>query len=217
MELSLDKATWDLHLDATGNIATVGEADFPALLSQRITHRLQTFKGECFLDREIGVPYYEEILKKNPDLGRIRSLLSSVISGIDGVDLTKYNETDSTFKDVKVGAWFHNAITWAVEKGYVAGMSPDSFKPNDNLTREQLVRILYNYAKDNVVDVTGRADLTVFEDYYKISSWAYEEMSWAVHNKIVSGMTATTVGPKGTATRAQAMQIIKQFDAMAAN
>ena len=75
MELSLDNATWDLYLDATGNIATVGEADFPALLSQRITHRLQTFKGECFLDREIGVPYYEEILKKNP-----------VISGVDGVD-----------------------------------------------------------------------------------------------------------------------------------
>lgn len=86
MELSLDNATWDLYLDETGNIATVGEADFPALLSQRITHRLQTFKGECFLDREIGVPYYEEILKKNPDLGRIRSLLSSVISSVDGVD-----------------------------------------------------------------------------------------------------------------------------------
>lgn len=86
MELSLDNATWDLHLEATGNIATVGETDFPSLLSQRIKHRLQTFKGECFLDREIGVPYYNEILKKNPDLGRIRSLLSSVISEVDGVD-----------------------------------------------------------------------------------------------------------------------------------
>jgi hypothetical protein len=33
----------------------------------------------------VGVPYYEEILKKNPDLGRVRSLLASVIKGVDGV------------------------------------------------------------------------------------------------------------------------------------
>lgn len=85
MELSLEKSTWDLHLDSTGNIATVGDSDFPSLLSQRITHRLQTFKGECFLDREIGVPYFEEILKKNPDLSRIRSLLATIINGVEGV------------------------------------------------------------------------------------------------------------------------------------
>ena len=146
-----------------------------------------------------------------------RAQFVQLLSGIDGVDLTQYNETDSTFKDVKTGTWFHNSITWAVSKGYVAGMSPDSFKPNDNLTREQLVRILYNYAKDKGVDVTGRADLGVFEDEGKISDWAYEEMSWAVENKIISGMTATTVGPRGTATRAQAMQIIKQFDSLESN
>ena len=152
-----------------------------------------------------------------PNATLTRAQFVQLLAGIDGVDLTQYNETDSGFADVKVGAWFHNAITWAVEKGYVAGMSADSFKPNANLTREQLVRILYNYAKDNGVNVEGRADLSIFEDESKISSWAYEEMSWAVHNKIVSGMTATTVGPKGTATRAQAMQIIKQFDALASN
>ena len=84
MQLALDTATWDIGLDGSGNIAVL--VDPSALLAQRIQCRLQTFKGECFLDREIGVPYYEEILKKNPDLGRIRSLLSSVISGVDGVD-----------------------------------------------------------------------------------------------------------------------------------
>jgi len=86
MQLALTTSTWDLYLDSSGNIATLADKPVGPLLSQRITHRLQTFKGECFLDREIGVPYYEEILKKNPDLGRIRSLLSSVISTVEGVD-----------------------------------------------------------------------------------------------------------------------------------
>lgn len=83
MQLALETSTWDLHLDNTGNIATLSDA--VALLSQRIQCRLQTFRGECFLDRSIGVPYYSEVMKKNPDLGRIRSLLASVIAGVDGV------------------------------------------------------------------------------------------------------------------------------------
>ena len=85
MQLELDNATWDLVLDGTGNVKTLGSDDAPALLSQRIKHRLQTFRGECYLDRSVGVPYFSEVLKKNPDLSRIRSLLASVISGVTGV------------------------------------------------------------------------------------------------------------------------------------
>ena len=84
MQLALDTATWDIGLDGSGNIAVL--VDPSALLAQRIQCRLQTFKGECFLDRSVGVPYYDEVLKKNPDLGRIRSLLASVIKGVDGVE-----------------------------------------------------------------------------------------------------------------------------------
>lgn len=83
MQFSLDTALWDLSLDSSGNIAMV--SDSVPLLSQRIQCRLQTFRGECFLDRSVGVPYFSEITRKNPDLARIRSLLASVISGVDGV------------------------------------------------------------------------------------------------------------------------------------
>ena len=152
-----------------------------------------------------------------PNATLTRAQFVQLLSGIDGVDLEDYADRDSGFKDVKKGAWFHGAVTWAAEKEYVAGMSADSFKPNDNLTREQLVRILFNYAKANGIDTEGRADLTVFEDCSKVSSWAYEEMSWAVDAGIINGMSETEIGPRGTATRAQAMQIIKQFDAVASS
>jgi hypothetical protein len=83
MQLALDTSTWDLELDSSGNIATL--SDPAALLSQRIQCRLQTFRGECFLDRSIGVPYFSEVTRKNPDLARVRSLLASVVAGVEGV------------------------------------------------------------------------------------------------------------------------------------
>ena len=86
MQLALDTATWDIGLDGSGNIAVL--VDPSALLAQRIQCRLQTFKGECFLDRSIGVPYFTEILKKSPDLGRVMSLLAAVIATVEGVKKT---------------------------------------------------------------------------------------------------------------------------------
>lgn len=85
MQFALEDETWDIHLDSTGNIAVLSDKPFGPLLSQRIKHRLQTFRGECFLDREVGVPYFSEVLKKNPDFGHIRSLLASVIRGVENV------------------------------------------------------------------------------------------------------------------------------------
>lgn len=85
MQLALNETEWDIYLDRTGNLATLGIKHFGKLLCQRIKHRLQTFQGECFLDRRVGVPYFSEVLKKNPDLSRIRSLLASVISSVEGV------------------------------------------------------------------------------------------------------------------------------------
>jgi len=85
MQFALATLTWDLYLDSSGNIAVLPDKPVAPLLSQRIKHRLQTFRGECYLDRSIGVPYFSEVMKKNPDLGRIRSLLASVISGVEGV------------------------------------------------------------------------------------------------------------------------------------
>jgi len=85
MQLALTTSTWDLYLDSSGNIATLEDKPVGPLLTQRIKHRLQTFRGECFLDRSVGVPYFDEVMKKNPDLSRIRSLLASVINGVEGV------------------------------------------------------------------------------------------------------------------------------------
>lgn len=88
MQFSLATETWDLFLDETGNISlrkseTLDE--LVDLICQRVKCRLQTFRGECYLDRNMGVPYFQEVMKKNPDLGKVRSLLAATIVGVEGV------------------------------------------------------------------------------------------------------------------------------------
>lgn len=89
MQLALDTNTWDIFLDSTGNIALLDDSpkdSLADLICQRVRHRLQTFQGECYLDRSVGVPYFAEVLKKNPDLRRVQALLVATIQGVEGVN-----------------------------------------------------------------------------------------------------------------------------------
>ena len=88
MQLALDTNTWDIFLDSTGNIARLDDSTperLVDLICQRVRHRLQTFQWECYLDRSVGVPYFSEVLKKNPDLRRVKNLMVATINGVEGV------------------------------------------------------------------------------------------------------------------------------------
>ena len=74
----------DMFLDASGQLAVT--QTFEDLVADRLRTRLRTFLGENFLDRESGVPYFEEILIKNPDETRVRNLLLAAASSVEGVD-----------------------------------------------------------------------------------------------------------------------------------
>jgi hypothetical protein len=79
----LDDNLHDLSLDSTGNIRM--SANAAEDLSSRIECRLRTFKGEWYLNRDLGVPYYSEVLKKNPDIEKVRALLLSELVKVQGI------------------------------------------------------------------------------------------------------------------------------------
>lgn len=81
--LALDEKNHDLFLDATGNLAF--HTDFADVVAQRIHCRLQTVKGEWYQGPGVGVPMFDEVLVKNPNLVTLQHLFSSVIAGTDGV------------------------------------------------------------------------------------------------------------------------------------
>lgn len=75
--------------------------DEPQAVAQRIAVRLRIFLGEWFLDTTYGIPYYQSILVKAPDLNAIRTILRTQIStvpnvlSIDEFDF-EYNTTTRT-------------------------------------------------------------------------------------------------------------------------
>jgi hypothetical protein len=76
-DLRLDPLTGDLYVSETG--ATALETDYVGAARQRLAIRLQLFLGEWFLNTRLGVPYFRDVLVKNPDMRLIRALLRSKI------------------------------------------------------------------------------------------------------------------------------------------
>ncbi|MBR4881813.1 MAG: S-layer homology domain-containing protein [Clostridia bacterium] len=104
------------------------------------------------------------------------------------------------FKDVKESHWFYDAVEFCVKYGIVAGMTEDTFAPNNNLTRAQFLMLLAKADGADIEAYTGAE--SGFEDV-KPSHWYNEVVCWAVENEYTSGLSATKFGPNNNITRAQ--------------
>ena len=115
------------------------------------------------------------------------------------------------FSDVATGSWYDMPVQWAYSLGITSGTSESTFSPMQNITREQMVTMLYRYAKLIGVDSDNRASLSGFSDSDEISSYAYDAMCWAVTEGFITGMGDGTVDPKGNSTRAQVATVLTKF------
>lgn len=115
------------------------------------------------------------------------------------------------FTDVSSSQYYYDAISWAYDAGVVDGFDAHTFKPDQNVTREQLAAILYRYAKYMNLSTGGSAYLAKYRDADKIANWAYDAMAWANYRGLINGTSATRIDPKGYATRAQIAAILHRF------
>jgi hypothetical protein len=99
--------------------------------------------------------------------------------------------------------WYEKGMQWAVSKGV-----SDGTKPEANITREQLVTMLYRYA--GAPEVSSDS-LSKFSDASGISSYARSAVAWAASNGIIDGMTDGSFAPKNSATRAQVAKIFMNY------
>ncbi|QIB67835.1 DUF4430 domain-containing protein [Aminipila butyrica] len=143
-----------------------------------------------------------------PNDNMTRSMLVTVLYRLAGSPAVS---GDNSFSDVKSGLWYTDAIVWANESGIVTGMGNGLFGTNSYVTREQLATILYNYAKYKSYDVTKTAELTRFADEAVVHAWATEATKWANAQGLLTGRTADTLAPGGSATRAEVATILKRF------
>ena len=139
-----------------------------------------------------------------PNATLTRAQLAQILYNLEGKPQVQ-GELD--FTDVAEGKWYYAAILWANQEGVVDGMSPDTFAPNEDISRQDLALMLYRYAGEPET----QGSLEKFQDAGKVGNWAKEAITWAVEEGIIDGMTPTTLEPTGTATRAQAAAMLQRF------
>ena len=108
---------------------------------------------------------------------------------------------------------FRHAVAWAYAEGYVNGTAPDTFSPDEPLTRQAAVKILFAYngsKRGTEVMITSVYD-DIFSDSGRISAWAKDAVYWAVYQKIISGTSPSTLDPGGTVTRAQLAAMMVRY------
>ena len=147
----------------------------------------------------------------SPNLATTRGMIVSVLYRLEGNPDLSDDILGYPYEDVNPDDWYAMPVYWARLHGIVSGYSDSQFGPNDAITREQLAAILMNYADYKGMDVSARADLSAYSDADTISSWATDTMQWAVAEGYISGMTADTLEPQGSATRAQVASIFQRF------
>lgn len=144
-----------------------------------------------------------------PNANMTRAMLVTILWRMEGEPVVNYI---MPFTDVDGGAWYAEAVRWASSEGIVEGVSDTEFAPNEAVTREQFAAILYRYAQYDGMDaVTLEENLGGFTDADSISEYAVPALNWAVGEGIITGTTATTLEPQGTATRAQAAAMLMRF------
>ena len=142
-----------------------------------------------------------------PDALLTRAMAAQILHRAAGEPASAAN----AFDDVAADQWYAAAVNWAAEAGIVSGYGDGRFGPDDNVTREQLAVILYNFAKRQNMDVAAGGGLSAFADAASVSDWAEEAMIWAVGKGLISGKEGSILDPVGSATRAEVATILMRF------
>lgn len=212
--------------DAFGNAIALTESDGKYIFKMpgSVVKVSATFKAASsslpFTDVGIGDWFYESVqyayengmmngVGNNlfaPTSNLTRGMMAQVFYNLEG----RPAAGSGVFTDVAAGQWYADAVNWAVANGIVSGYGNGKFGPKDNMTREQLAQILYNYVAFKGYDVSLQGDLSAFNDGAETSQWALTAMKWAVGTGLIQGYNGN-LDPTGTATRAEVAQLLMNF------
>ncbi len=142
----------------------------------------------------------------DPDTSLTRGAFVTILGKARGINAGKY--TESVFADIADTDACSPYAAWAAGKEIVFGYGEDLFGPDDVLTREQVVTMLYRYAQAFSMDTNAPGDIGAFKDGAQVSDWAAEAMAWAIGNEYISGFGNGMLIPAGEITRVQAAKLV---------
>ena len=109
------------------------------------------------------------------------------------------------FNDIKASEWYYNSVKYCYDNGIIMGTTDKTFSPNTNVTRGNLVTILWRM--EGSPTITGEQKFPDVKelDYY------YEAVKWAEQNRVVSGYDDGRFRPNNYITREQLATILKNY------
>ncbi len=116
-------------------------------------------------------------------------------------------EAEMPFTDVKSGKWFYDEVKYVWEAGVMTGKSDTKFEPNANMTRAELVTILFRLAK---VEGEGFGAELGFNDTKK-TAWYADYVGWAVKEGLVNGYEGNIFKPNAPILRQELAKLVVVF------
>ena len=128
---------------------------------------------------------------------------------------TPASRWNNKFEDVQMGTYYYDAVQWAVEQGITNGVTETSFRPNESVTRAQVVTFLHRLDTAESQAYSYSASVGTYNPFTDVVDgsgvYYYNAVLWAVANGITNGMTATTFAPGERCTRGQIVTFLYRY------
>ena len=154
-----------------------------------------------------------------PDGTLTRAAFVTMLGRMAGVKETDY--TTSVFRDVPAGTWYTPFVAWATENGIVDGYGDGIFLPQNNITRQEMAKIMAKYLNWKGLDTTPSSEISSYpiSDLNTIGDWALEPVCFCYEQGLLNGR-GSNFAPQANATRAEACVVLcrlqKYIDAQSA-
>ncbi|MEK3913422.1 S-layer homology domain-containing protein [Paenibacillus sp. FSL H7-0331] len=143
-----------------------------------------------------------------PDKSTTRAEFAALL--VRSLALTE--KVKKVYKDVDLTEWYSGSVSAAQEAELINGDEFGNFKPNDLITREQMVTMIARALKFvGNREITDTTVLNKFADRTNISDWSQEAVASLVQTGIVQGVSNELFAPQDHATRAQSTTMLKRM------
>ena len=154
---------------------------------------------------ELGAVNGVETHRFAPGVLVTRGAFVTILGRLSGVETAAY--ADVPFTDVRSADWYGPYVAWAAELGITLGFEDGSFRPGDNISREQLAVMLQRYMTAFGLE-PALEERSAFSDENSISKWALEAVNLLRDAGLMNGRGDNRFEPKGTATRAEICAVV---------
>lgn len=143
-----------------------------------------------------------------PNKNMSRAMVVTVLHRLEKEVKVEHN---FNFVDIKKDKWFTEATYWANKKSIIEGKGNNRFDPIGSITREELVTMIYRYARNKSLDKCEKTfKLASFDDSKNISDWAVDSFKWAINNGLIIGNN-NKINPNDTATRVEVALVLQRL------